>query len=525
MKTSGENAGGDLSTRDEPSPEAVAARMSKKHVRGSMVLLAGRFVSLGFTVITQVVIVRALSKTEFGVFAYAFTLVNSGRILLSLGQGKLLSRFMTKYEEEGDYPRMFGSIFLAIGTVLVTSGLLMGALALWAVPLLGSSFDDPRAVHVLLILMFCAPLQALDQVFVSIFAVFSKPQAIFFRKYLFTPALQLTVVILIAALHGTVYQLALGYSVTSAVGIAIYIVLLVRVLRERGISQHFRLSSVAYPVKAVFGFSLPTMTSELVYLATNMGSVIILGASWGARQVASFRAVLPAARLNQVVYQTFVTMFLPMSARLHARGDHTGVRETYWHTSHFLAVTTFPVFIMTSVFAPVTTVTLFGQRYASSGSVLLALSIGYYVSIALGFNIYVLQIYGRLRYLVVSNITVAVACLALALVLTPKYGALGAAVANGATMTGQNIVNQIVLARTMERGGDLLAYLRPYLLIAAVTAVLVVIRVTIDPGLFAAVALTLVASFLVLRMTRSTLKLTHTFPELGRIPLLSKVIG
>ena len=501
-----------------------AAKMGRQHVRGSMLLLLGRVLSLVFTVATQVVIVRALSKADYGVFAYAFTLTASGRILLSLGQGKLLSRFMSTYEEERDYPRMFGSMILAVGTIMVTSTLLLGALGLFAEPLLGAAFDDPRAVHVLLVLMFLAPLEALDQVFVSLFAVFSRPQAIFFRKYLVTPALRLGVVLAIAVFGGTVYSLAVGYLLTSLVGIGIYTVLLVTVLRERGLLHHFRLSRIVLPFKAVFSFSIPTLTSELVYIATNMGSVVLLGAYWGAKEVADFRAVLPAARLNQVVYQTFVTLFLPMAARLYARGDHDGVRETYWQSSHFLAVSTFPVFAMTTVFAPVTTVTLFGDKYATSGSVLMALSIGYYFSIALGFNAYVLQVYGRLRYLVVSNIGVAVVNLGLAFLLTPRYGAVGAAVANGATMVGQNLVNQVVLQRTMKAGGQRYGYARPYLVIGAVAAALVVLDLLVHPGVIVALVAAAIGSLVVVRMTRDALQLTNTFPELGRIPLLRGLV-
>jgi O-antigen/teichoic acid export membrane protein len=509
---------------ESPTRQSDVTRMNRRHVRGSMLLLIGRLLSLFFTTATQVVIVRALSKADYGVFAYAFTLTASGRILLSRGQGKLLSRFMSKYEEQRDYARMLGAMLLAFGTIIVTSTFLLCSLGLFAEPLLGSAFDDPRAVHVLLVLMFLAPLDATDQVFVSLFAVFSKPTAIFFRKYIVTPVLRLGVVLLIALTSQSVYFLALGYVLTSLLGIGIYFVLLVRVLRDRGISHHLRRGKIILPFKEVFSFSIPTLTSELVYMATNMGSVVILGAYWGARQVADFRAVLPAARLNQTVYQTFVTMFLPMTARLHAREDHDAVRETYWHSSHFLAISTFPIFAMTTVFAPVTTSTLFGARYASAATALLALSIGYYVSIALGFNAYVLQIYGKLRYLVVSNIGVAVVCLAMALTLTPRFGATGAAVANGATMAGQNLVNQFVLGRTLRRGPDRMKYIRPYFVIAAGMGALVLVRLSLDPGFLTAVAICVVMGVVVLRFTRRALDLTTMFPELAKIPLVSRLV-
>jgi O-antigen/teichoic acid export membrane protein len=508
-----------------PPPGHDAARMGRQHVRGSMLLLAGRLLSLLFTTATQVVLVRALSKGDYGVFAYAFTLVASGRILLSLGQGQLLSRFMTKYEEERDFPRMFGSILLAVATIFATSTVVLLAYTFFAGPLVGSSLDDPRAIKVLLILMFCAPMQALDQVFVSIFAVFSKPTAIFFRKYIVTPLLQLIVVVAIWQLGGSVFQLATGYVITSFLGIALYAVLLVRVLREREILYRFRLRRVVWPWKEVFAFSIPTMTTQLEFVITNMGTVVLLAAYGGPTDVAAYRAVFPAARLNQVVYQTFVTMFLPMAARLFSRGDHKGMRNSYWQTSVFLAVATFPIFIMTTVFAQTTTVTLFGSPYAESGWVLAATAFGYYFSVTLGFNAYVLQVYGRLRFLVASNAGSLVVNMGLAFLLIPPLGALGAAIAGGGTMVAQNVVNQIVLGRTLRSGGKGESFLRPYLTIAVVSVALSVFELAVHPGIVVALAVTAVASLVVLRFNRAAMRLASTFPELLKIPLLGRFLA
>src|SRR3954449_1312651 len=292
-----------------------AARLNKGHVRGSMLLLIGRLMSLLFTVLTQIVIVRALTKTDYGAFAFAFTLTAAGRIVLSLGQGRLLSRFMAKYEEEKDLARMFGAILMAVTAIVLTATALLTAMAIGLAPVMARMIHSPSTAGVLLILMFLAPLDALDQVFVSIFAVFSKPTAIFFRKYLLTPALRLVVVLFIALTDGTVEALALGYVLTSAFGIGIYFWLFFGVMRDRGISLGRGQGRIILPFREVFSFSVPTLTGELAYLVTNTGSVIILGHYGGSTAVADFRAVLPAPRLNQVVYQTFVTMFLPMTAR------------------------------------------------------------------------------------------------------------------------------------------------------------------------------------------------------------------
>jgi O-antigen/teichoic acid export membrane protein len=494
-----------------------AARLNKRHVRGSMLLLVGRLVSLLFTVLTQIVIVRALTKSDYGAFAFAFTLTAAGRIVMSLGQGRLLSRFMAKYEEEKDFARMFGAILMAVGAIVVTATTLLGAMAAGLASVIADWLENPSTASVLLVLMFLAPLDALDQVFVSIFAVFSKPTAIFFRKYLLTPALRLVVVLFIALTDGTVQALATGYVLTSAFGIGIYFWMFFGVMRDRGIAFRPGRDRIVFPFREVFSFSVPTLTGELAYLVTNTGSVIILGHYRGAKAIADFRAVLPAARLNQVVYQTFVTMFLPMTARLHTRGDHAGVRETYWHSSHFMAVVTFPVLAMTTVFAHVTTVTVFTEKYASASDVLLALAVGYYVSIALGFNVYVLQVYKRLKYLVYSNLGVCVVSLGLAFALSPKYGATGAAIGAGATMAAQNVVNEIALIRVIGWGEEPLRWIRPYLVLGAGLTALIAVRMLLDPGFVVALLVSAVVSLGVLRQTRRDLGLLTMFPELKRI--------
>lgn len=497
--------------------------MGPRHVRGSTLLLAGRGFSLLFNMATQVIVVRTLSKTEFGAFAYALALTAAGRTVLSLGQGKLLSRFMAKYEEDRDYGRMFGSMALAAGTILVTSGVLIAGLFLFADELAGTAVDDPRAIHVLLVLAFLAPMEALDEVFVSIFAVFSRPGSIFFRKNLLTPVLRLAVVVGLFAVGGGALSLAVGYVATGAVGLLVYVLLFSRILQERGLRGHFRPRGLVLPYKSVFSFSFPTLTSELVWLSMHAASVTILGFHRGVAEVAGYRAVLPAARLNSLVFTAFVTLFLPMASRLFARGEYDELREAYWHTAIFLAVFTFPVFALTGPFAEQATVTLFGQRYAGSAPILALLAVGYYVNAALGFNAYTIQIFGRLRVVVAINVAVAIVNLVLCLVLVPRFGALGVAFANGAAFILLNLLNQAALARCMRSGLVDRRYVRAYLVIVAAALLLWLVQQAFEPGIVVAVTVTAIVWAAVLLLTQRWLRLEESFPELARIPLVRRV--
>ncbi len=494
--------------------------MRRSQVRGSALLVFGRVITLVLTTATQVVIVRALTQSDFGAFGYALALAAAGRTLLSLGQGKLLSRFMAKYEEERDFDRMFGAMFLAIGTIMLTSTVSLATLFLLSDSVIGSAVSDPATVEVVLILIFLAPLEALDQVFVSLFAVFSKPRAIFFRKYLFTPGLRLVVVLVLALTGSSVTFLAIGYLGAAVIGVAVYVGVFVTVLRERGLLEQLRPSRIILPFRAVFSFSLPLISGELLLLSLNVGGVLILGYFHSAAEVARYRAVFNPARLNSAVLHAFVPLFLPLAARLFVRGDIEGIRRTYWHTGAFVAVLSFPVFALTGPLASQLTVLLFGETYADSGIVLALLSVGYYFGVILGFNTYTLQVCERIRFLVVVNVLVAALNIALSLLLVQEYGAVGVAAANLAALVVLNLVNQWALRKAIGTAFIDRSALRCYAVIFACAVALWAFQALVHPPLIVGVAAAAVASLLVLLASRRAIELADTFPELQRMPLL-----
>jgi O-antigen/teichoic acid export membrane protein len=504
--------------------EVPALELSTRHLRGSSLLLLGRVASLGFTVATQVVMVRALTKSDFGGFAFALSITSASRFLLSLGQGRTLSRFLAVYVEERDYGKVFGSVLVAVGTVLAMGALLITSLFVFTAELVDPFVDDASAATVLLIVVFLAPLEALDQLFVALFAVFTKPRSIFFRKYLFTPGLRLVVVLTVALSGGSVEVLALGYVAAQVLGLVIYVTMLHGVFRDQGLLTDVRLRHLSWPVRNVFTFALPMLSTELVYLSMNTGSVLLLGHYFGQVEVADLRAVYPAAGLNKIVYSTFLTLYLPMASRLFARGDHASLRADYWRTAAFLAVVSYPIFAMTGPFASPTTVFLFGERYAGSAVILALLATGYYFNSALGFNMVTLQAYGKVRFLFGVNIGCAVLNLVLGFAVAPTYGAVGVAVSNCVTLVVQNVACQLGLRRTLGTALVDRGYARVYVSLVVATGLLWAIQEIAHPGLLICMVLTAITSVGLLAVNRPMLALASQFPELQRIPLLRSLV-
>jgi O-antigen/teichoic acid export membrane protein len=504
---------------------AVQHDATAQHLRGSSLLLIGRLLALVLSFAVQVATVRYLSKSDYGAYAYALSIIALGSSIAVFGLDKSMTRFVPIYHEERDYDRVFGTVLMIAGTVLgigLALVLLIFALQGW----IGHAFiRDPLALRLLLLLIVLSPVRALDCLVSGMFAVFASPRAIFFPRHLLGPCLQLAAMLLLMLGHANVYQLAAGCLATDLLGTMIYAALLFCVLRRQGILRHVNLRTLKMPARAVFSFTIPLLTSDLVFMLRSSLVVVLLEYFHDTIHVAAFRAVLPIARLNMVVFQSFMLLFMPVAARMYARNDREGINRLYWQTAIWIALLSFPLFAVTFSLAHPLTLLLYGRRYEQSAILLALLSFAHYFDAALGFNGLTLRVYGKVRYLVTVDLVGAVVGLAVNLLLIARYGALGAAFGTCATLVVQNLLYQAGLRRGTGISSFEWRYLKIYLLIAAGALALLLFQYLASPPLFVSFAAALVVSALVVGCNGKLLNVDQTFPELLRFPLARRIFG
>jgi O-antigen/teichoic acid export membrane protein len=502
--------------QDAPEDATTGKTAARTQIRGSLLLLIGRLLSLGLNFAIQVLTVRYLSKTEYGSWAYALAVVTLGTHLVVLGLDKTLTRFVPIYQEKQDYAKMFGTIVLMVGTV-VCLGLTLVAIVLGLSGIIGSYLvSDPLSRRLVLILIVLAPVQALDSLLVGLLATFAPPSAIFFRKHVLAPGLKMAAVLLLIVYQSTVFVLAVGYLVAAVFGVCIYTVLLCRSLQAQGLLRHFSFRHLDFPAREVFSFSLPLLSSDLVFLLRGSLIVLLLEHFWNSEAVADFRAVLPVARLNQVVFDSFHLLFMPAAARLFARNDRNGINGLYWGTALWIAVCSFPIFAVSFSLAQPVAVLLFSERYSESGTILAVLSLGFYLNAATGFNALTLRVFGRVRYIVLVDFAAGAVSVVMSLLLVPRYGAMGGAVATCGTLIVHNILNQ---AGLLGSGIQLFQwrYAKAYLVVAFAATGLLLVQVLASPPIYVGFALAAVVSVAVIMINREHLDVQSTFPELHRV--------
>lgn len=505
--------------RDGAPVDATRKVGAGTSIRSSSALLVGQVLALGLGLVIQALTVRYLTKGEYGAYAWSLSVVLLVQAVLPLGLDRANSRFLALYDEQRDYGRFLGFIIIEALVVLGLGGLVVAATMVFSGALTEAA-PSPEALTLLVILLVLAPVQAVDLIVIQTFAVFGSTWSVFTRRYLVQPALRLVVVVLMITLQRSTGFLAVGTVAVSALAEGLYIVLLWRTFKKIGLARHLRSAKPVFPWKDTARFCGPMLLTGLVTVASTQLAGIVLGQSRGPEPVAAFRAIQPFAALNIVVMTSFTTLFTPTLARLAARGADADMRELHWRTSSWIAVLTFPVLAVTTVFAPQLTVFTLGERYASSAPLMAILAVGYYFNACLGFNGITVQVLGRSRWVLITSLVTLAATVVAVLVLAPRYGAAGAAVAVLITLVVHNVLKQCGLGFGLSIG----VWNRSHAILLAgiggTMALLALIGTAATLSLWVALPLVFVVWLVLLRASRRIVQFSETFPEIRRVPLV-----
>jgi O-antigen/teichoic acid export membrane protein len=502
-------------------PQDVAAQ----HIRGSSLLLAGRLVALAIDFSAQVLLVRYLSKPDFGAWSYALALVAMLGGVALFEMGNTLARFIPIYRERGQPDSMAGAV--ALGFAVVGGlGTLIAIAVVVVIGILGfRPTSDPEALQLLVLVAFLIPIQALDSLFTTLFATIGSSRAIFLRQSILGPALRVGLVGGLIAAHADVEFLAGGYIAISLFALAVSGLMFWRAVRERRRIGPGKRRAWNFPARDLFMFATPLLASTLVWLLMESSDAVLLGYFYDTDAVASFRVVLPLARMNTLVILTFGMLYMPMASRLYARTEEAQLQDLYWQSALWMTVLTFPIFLLTFSFARSTTVGIYGNAYAGSAPIMALLAIGYFFHTALGFNGVTLRIHSKLRYTVSIDVAMAVLNVGLNLILIPRFGVIGAAIGTTATLCLHNVLKQVGLWRYTGWPLFRIRYALVYCGLAAVALAMLGLQALLPASLLVALPLAAVVGIAALWFSRGMLDVDTLFPELRQLPLVGRYMG
>ncbi|MEE4281277.1 MAG: polysaccharide biosynthesis C-terminal domain-containing protein, partial [Pseudomonadales bacterium] len=352
----------------------------------------------------------------------------------------------------------------------------------------------------------------------------SKARQIVIRKHVIGPGLRVAAVACAFFAGGSPAVLAAAYLFGGVVGVVLCTTLVFRQLYVHNILP-LAPSLWRVPWAPLLRYSIPLISNDVVFITLTGVTTVLLMSTGGEAAVAAIRSVAPAAALNMLVAQSFVILFLPSATRLFAREDKAGLSHHHWESVAWVAVLSFPLFVMTFAIAPALVPLLFGSAYADSAVILAVLALGSFASVLMAFNGEILQVVHKTKPLVWSNLLVIITSVLLALWLCPPLGALGAAIAVTVARILGVAARQLFLVRSDVIGPVPRTLKMIWLRLTILSMITGLIGWVWQPNVYVQLLTVGIACLWLLRACARTLNIANTFPEVLRIPWLAKLVS
>jgi O-antigen/teichoic acid export membrane protein len=508
-----------------PAPPSAAA-VSRKQIRGSSLFLVGRGLGAGLKFASELIVVRYLATNDYGAWTYALAAVAFLRGMSTVGLNRAIARYLPMHLERGEIDKFYGVLAVVTGLLAVTGAVVIGAFFAFPRSIAGlAGVVAEQPIELLFILIFLVPVETIDNVLTGVCAALGVSRPIFVRRFLLNPGLRLAIAGILVMTSADVEMLAFGYLVAGVIGVGYYAWAVVDRLRAKGLLRTRWLRGVRLPFRSVLSYTTPVIVSDWCGVLMVTAGPLLLGALSDLSAVALYQVAIPVAALNHLVPQAFVMLFEPSASRLAARGDRMGLERLYWRTAMWVSVLSFPLFALSFTAAVPLTVLLFGERYAAAAPILSLLAFSQFVEATAGFNAETLRVNGKVRWLIAANVVGLTVLVGVSVALIPSMGALGAGIGTAAgqlcyTLLRQTFVRVAVGVKSVDR-----EHVGFYATMAAAGAVLLVIRLVTPANPWIIGPAVLLGVWVVFVSARSSLSVSETFPELGRIPLLRRILG
>jgi O-antigen/teichoic acid export membrane protein len=398
------------------------ARDVRHAARGGLVQLLAA-IGQGLMPVTHVLMARLYGLATFGAFQANAAIVDVLNRTGPVGSIGSLHRFIAGHRATGEEDlaqRALGSGIRLTATVSTVLALGMALLA----PILARAWGEPSMTTTLPIMAPMVLLSALTMVLVAA-TVGAKVQRMnLYVRGVAEPALLLAAVLIAWRAGGGLRNLAVAYVTTGVLVAALALAACARVFGGRYLRR--ALASERHP--GFLRFALPFGVSDVLSAILQRADAFLVVTFAGVDAFAVYAAAEYVTRLIANPRYLFDHILAPVVAEALQTGDRARVRYNLALLTRWVTIACAPVAVTVIVLRG-EILSLYGNAFVAGAGALVILSVAHLVIACLGLTPYVVSMGGRSRLLMFNNFGAALLNVAVGLVLVPRMGISGAAIA------------------------------------------------------------------------------------------------
>jgi len=397
----------------------------RKITRGGFIFSAGSVGSLVVQFFIGIIVVRAVSRFDYGLLSLTLILINILATLVVLGMANGIPRLIAQYTGQ-DKPSSVRDIIrisiliVSIVSISLSIGVFCGA------GLIAAFFQKPEMIPVLRVFSLAiAPFA-----FIRLLGAVYRGGEDILPKVLFNDVtlngsritLILLVVIFGIGFQGIVWSYVISFWL-AFLGLIAY---------------GYRKSIIGLPrtinlpvARELLLFCMPLLGVSIIDNLIGWTGTLVLGYFHANEEISLYSAPLRLASILQIPMISLVYLYLPVATRIFFDASRRGLGELgelYVRTTKLAFFIILPAVLFFLADAEFVVQFLFGANYISSANVLRLLTVGLALHILVGPNSTTLTSFGNTYLILTGSALAGVAVVGFCILLVPAYGAVGAAI-------------------------------------------------------------------------------------------------
>jgi O-antigen/teichoic acid export membrane protein len=380
-------------------------------------------------------VVSKYGADTYGIYELAFTALMILSVIVKWGLDGATVRFTQEYLVSGDKGKIRSLVSKSVFTIFI-SALVVGLLFFLLRKSLAEAFDEPNlekayvwvAVGLLpfvLLQYYSEALRALKNM--KAFSVFQVGSVLILASAIFILLKD------IALSKGEIATLAFVIS-TAVFAFGAYLIF----------QKSFRIRVGDIPAeqidfKSVLKVGVPLLISGSLFLVISWTDTLMIGYYKSSTDVGIYRIAFKVATLITFIQFAVNSIAAPTIASLYAEDDLTALRKYIKYIGVINAAFAIPITLFIIVFSE-PLLNLFGAEYTSGMVLLPILAIGQLVNALAGPVMYILNMTGKEKLSQRIMIWMTGLNIILNVVLIPRYGIVGAAIATTISMVTWNVI-------------------------------------------------------------------------------------
>jgi len=413
--------------------------------RQAAVYFAGTLLTAAAGYFFKIYLARVLGAEALGLYALGMSIVGVVGLFIGVGLPSSATRFVAEYYSRGEFLRL-GTFLQGSLMLLLLGNLFFGGLVLWVGPWISVHFY--HAPTLTSYFGFFVPIMCFG-VFTTFFGQAMAGYQDVGRRtiitnFIGTPANILIAVILISMGFGLRGYLAA--QVLSAVLVLALLAACMWKLTPREARAEKPSSRID---KRVIAFSLTAFGIATLDFLLTQSDKIVLGYYLRPKQVGIYAVAMALVAFVPVVLQSVNQIFSPTIAELHAAGEHALLQKLYAALTKWILILTLPL-AFAIIFFSRPLIAMFGHGFEAGAAVLVIGTVGQLFNCAVGSVGFLLLMSGNQLRMVKIQACNAALMISLSLLLVPRFGIIGAAIASTISVMVTNLWSLAEVLRTLK---------------------------------------------------------------------------